>query len=137
MGTNTPEFWNGFEKRASGSAGAAGGAAAAAALTGGGLWKLLQKSKATLPGSGGVHGHIGDLLRKAESAHPALGPGLAIGIPAAGAALAGKAVHKLTGHLERRYTSKTDRLKRHLSDITGKIKNYFGKIKSEKPQQSK
>jgi len=135
MDIKTSGFWKGFEKRASGAAGAAGGAAAA--LTGGGLWKLLQKSKATLPGAGGVHGHIGDLLRKAEGAHPALGPGLALGIPAAGAALAGKAVHKLTRHLENKLTSRTSRLKGHLSDIAEKIKKYFGKVKSEQPQQPK
>jgi len=135
MDTKLQEFWRGFEKRASGTAAAAG--SAAAALAGGGIWKLLQKSRSSLPGSGGIHGHIGDLLRKAESAHPALGPGLALGIPAAGAALAGKATHKLVKHLRNKHLSRTDRLKEHLSDITDKIKKYVGKIKSEKPQQPK
>lgn len=135
MDTKLQEFWSGFEKRASGTAAAAG--SAAAALTGGGLWKLLQKSRSSLPGSGGVHGHIGDLLRKAEGAHPALGPGLAIGLPAAGAILAGKAAHKLTRHLENKLTGRTARLKGHLSDIAEKIKKYFGKVKSEQPQQPK
>lgn len=126
-------FWDGFEKRASG-AGIAG--AAAGGLTGGGLWKLLQKSKSALPGEG-VYSHIGNLLRKAEERHPALGPGLTLGIPAAGGLLAGRAAHKLTKHLEGKFTSRTGRLKKHLSDITEKIKNYFGKFKREQPQQPK
>jgi hypothetical protein len=126
-------FWEGFEKRAS-SAGTVG--TVAAGLAGGGLWKLLQKSKSALPGAG-IHGHIGSLLRKAEERHPALGAGLTLGIPAAGGLLAGKAAHKLTKHLEGKFTSRTGRLKKHLSDITEKIKNYFGKFKREQPQQPK
>lgn len=122
------QFWDGFGKRASAS-GAVGTLAGGA--TGGGLWKLLQKSKATLPGSGGIHGHIGDFLRKAEAKHPALGAGLSLGIPAAGGLLAGKAVHKLTKHLEGKFMSRSDIFKKHLSAITEKIKNHIGKFKRE------
>lgn len=123
------QFWEGFTKRANVRTQAAG--LLAGSVAAGGLYKAIQKGLSN-PHAAGISKHLGDFVRKAESKHPMLGPTATFGAPLAGGALTSVVVSKALSALSRRHAPKISKFRQHISDITGKIRKYFKKIKEKR-----
>lgn len=129
MDTNSKNFWEGFEKRASGASKATGLLAGGAAA--GGLYKLIRSGLEN-PHAGSVAKALGGVVRKAEQRHPALGPAASWGIPIAGGAATAAIVSRAVKALQRHHAPKSGRIRKYLSEITDKLRKHYRKWVGEK-----